>query len=271
MCKKLLIAAVAVLIGVVAVKGTRLGSYLKVWKREAATWAHKQVPPETEIARLRADIQSLSREDERLYDQVAKQLVDLDNREREVHKLQANLEQQEKRISDMVGLLKGSEKDEFLVYNGFRYPREDLQEQVRVDASGFKAAEESLKSKKAQLAAFRKTVEYNRKKLKELEQTRREMETELTRLETTLAEERLAQAQARGAIQVDDSHYARLREDMNGLRDRIAVMKKARELRGESVSGPVRAAEQAREKNAKLDQYIETRFGGKADHKFAGK
>jgi len=263
MCKKLLIAAVAVLIGVVAVKGTRLGSYMKVWRQRASTWAEKQVSPETEIARLRAEIENLQNEDRHLYDQVAKQLVDLENREKDVADLQAKLDKQENRIRAMFAALKSAEKEEFVVYDGTRYPREELQDEVRTYASEFKSAEANLKSKEAQLRAFRKTVEFNRKKLKELERTRRDMATELTKLETTLSEERLAQAQAQGTLRVDDSHHSRLRGDLNSLRNRIREMQKVRELRGESVSGPVRAAEEAKEKKAEIDQYTETRFGGK--------
>jgi len=56
---------------------------------------------------------------------------------------------------------------------------------------------------------------------------------------------------------------------MNTLRDRIAEMKHKRVLRGESVSGPVRATEAAKENKAKDDQFLETRFGD--NPKVAGK
>lgn len=271
MCKKLLIAAVAVLIGVVVVKGTKVGGLMKVWKNRASAWAERQVPPEDEIARLRTEIQSLQDQDKHLYHQVATQLVDLENREKEIADLQAKLDKQEGRIRRMYAALKTADKDEFVVYDGTRYPREELQDEVRTYAAEFKSAEENLKSKEAQLRAFRKTVAYNKAKLKELNRTRRDMETELAKLEATLQEERLARAQSEGTLRVDDSHYTRLREDMNHLRTRIEVMKKERVLRGESVAGPVRAAEEAKEKKAALDQYTEARFGENGKTKVAGK
>ena len=38
-------------------------------------------------------------------------------------------------------------------------------------------------------------------------------------------------------------------------------MKKKRELKGEAIQGPVRAAEQRRDQDARIDRYLEKRFG----------
>ena len=55
MCKKVVIATLAVLVGLAVVKGTKIGSYLRMAKKDAAAWVDKQVKYETEIRRLRSD------------------------------------------------------------------------------------------------------------------------------------------------------------------------------------------------------------------------
>jgi len=259
MCKKVVIAALAVVVALAVVKGTWLGSHIRLWKQNLRTAIRDRVPPEQEIQRLRMELANLDREDDKHFDKVARQGVDLQKLEREVSLLKKDLVNRENSIRNLKTSLTGNE--EFVTVGGERFSRTDVKTQLRLSAQSFQVEEERLHSKEAQLASKRQVYEINKKKLSELKLARQQMLTDLQRLETALVEERQAQAQEAGTL--NDTHYIKIRKEMDTVRDKIEVLKQTRVLKRE-VQGPVRAAEERKEENTKLDSYIESRFGEKA-------
>jgi chromosome segregation ATPase len=256
MCKKVLIAALAVVVGLAVVKGTWLGSHLRLRCSNVRTWMEDRVAPEQEIARLRMELVNLAREDEKHYDKVARMVIDVENRETELAKVRTNLSRQEVRIRKLKNEL--GDGVDFVVFEGSRYTRADL----RNSAIAFKNAEDNLKSREANLEARKRHLTLERKKLSELSTKRAEMATELQKLETALAEERQAQAASESTI--DDSNYRQIRKDMDSVRDRINVLKKKRELKGEF--GPAaETTSKATEQDTQAEKYLETRFGDRKE------
>jgi len=262
MCKKVLIAAVAVVVALAVVKGTWLGSHIRLWRQNFQTAVRDRFPPEQEIQRLRMELENLSREDEKHFDKVARLAVEVTKLERQVAQLKKDVDAEEPKIRAMKSSLTG--KDEFVNYNGGRYSREDLRMTLRIKAQAFQAAEETLHSKESELASKRQIYDLNRKRLSELKLVRQQMATELQRLETDLAEQR--HAQAREAATLDDAGYLKIRKDMDSIRDRIEFIKKKHELKTQvNGNGAVQVDQERREKEAKIDNFIENRFGDKAD------
>jgi chromosome segregation ATPase len=261
MCKKVLIAAVAVVVALAVVKGTWLGSHLRVWKKSFREAVAERVTPEHEIARLRLELDNLGKADDKYYDQVAREIVAVGKADKQVAKLKADLDERAGRIKAMKASLDGN--DQLVTFNGSRYSKDEMQAQLRLSAESFRVDEQTLRSKEQQLAAMKQQLEMNKKTLASLQLKRQEMATELTKLETALQEERTAQAQQRNTI--DDANYLRIRKDLDTLKDRIDVLKTKRELKGEANGGPVRATEQRRENESRIDAYINERFGNKND------
>jgi len=225
MFKKVMIATLAVIFGLAVIKGTWLGSHLRMRLAKARHWVEARVPPEQEIARLRMELANLAREDDKHFDKVARLAVDVDNHEKKLIQLRTSLSMEEVRL----GRLKGDlENVEFVIVDGgAKYTRADL----RLAAIAYKNAKDNLKSQEDTLEARKRLLGLERKKLAELKNKRDEMATELQKLETALAEERQAQAASESTI--DDGSYRQLRKDMDSVRDKINVLKKKRELRGE--------------------------------------
>jgi septal ring factor EnvC (AmiA/AmiB activator) len=263
MFKKVLIATLAVVVGLAVVKGsnTWLGSHMCLKFNRARAWMESQIKPEEEIARLRMELDNLAKEDDKHFDTVARQMGDVKKLERNVEAVKKDLGKREVSIRDMrEALISNTEQ---VTFNGTRYDRSDLLEQVRLDARNFQADEDTLKSKEDKLKAMKKSLNINLKKLNDLKVVRQQMATELQKLETALAEERQAQAQANSTL--DDASYQRIRKDMDSIRDKIDFLKNKRELKGEASNGPVRISEKQRAEEAKLDKYLETRFGSKKE------
>jgi len=263
MCKKVLIATLAVVFGLAVVKGTWIGSHVRFNFKKAQTWVNDRVPPEQEIARLRMELDNLGKDDEKYYDKVARQVTEVKKMERQVAAMRRDLSGREASIRDMRTALNRDKDTDLVTFNGNRYERTDLQEQIRRDAQNFLADEATVKSREQHLQAMRKSLAINKKKLSELKIVREQYATELQKLETALAEERQVQAQA--AATLDDADYQRIRKDMDSIRDKIEFLKTKRELKGEALDGPVKAVEKQREEEVKLDKAIEARFGATKD------
>jgi len=257
MCKKLLIAALAVVIGVGVVSGTRLGSHFRLWWTQSSTWAKNQVPPETEVERLRMELARLGQLDDRYYDQVARQQREVRKLRDKVTKDQASLAKLEGEIKAM--RLASAEERELVSFNGREYRRVEVQEQIREDAQRFFADEAAVKADEAHLKELEKTLSINQGKLKDLDLVRKNFSVKLRTLEKELAQERRLQTQ--NNMVLDDSQYSRLNKEIEELENRIEDMKTKRELRGQSTRGPVRAQMEAQEQLKKQEKQIEERFG----------
>jgi chromosome segregation ATPase len=222
MCKKIVIAALAVGLGLAVVKGTWLGSHLRFRANKFVTSVRHSVPPEQEIARLKMELKNLERDDDKHFHKVAEMMVKVGKFEREVAQMRTNLVKEEKRIRDLRDELNGPAT--FVMHQGTKYTNDDL----RNDALSFRSFEENLKSKEEALKASQKHLAVERKKLTDMRTVREQMATELQRLETSLAEERQAQAASESTI--DDSKYRRFRKDMESIRERIEVLTNKRVL-----------------------------------------
>lgn len=252
MFKKIVIAALAVGLGLAVVKGTWLGSHLR-WKANKVFASVKHsVPPEQEIARLRMEINSLARDDDRHFDKVARMIVAADKLDREVKADKANLKREEARLAKLNEELIGGKT--FVMHGDRRYTKDNL----RAEALAFKTFEENVKSKDGRLEAEQKHLALERKKLTELRTVREQMATQLQQLETALAEERHSQAASESTI--DDTKYRQLRKDMESVKEKIEVLKKKRELRGELS---IQTRNEQAERDTKADKYLEERFGNK--------
>jgi len=260
MGKKVLIAAVAVVIALVVINSTRLGSHLRLWRQQAGVYLQKQVPPEQEIARLKMELENLARQDEQHFHKVATQIVEVENMKKEVAALVKQRDAREASILRMKAASKG--EDKFITYADKKFSREEFTKDLRASARAFQTFEELVKSKEEQLALKEKSLETNREKLMELKLVREQYRTELSRLEAAIEQERQTQAAQDNTI--DDAKYQSLRKEMNSVRDRIEVLKQKRILKGE-VDTPVRAAEQKKEQDAAIDRYLDSRFSDKQD------
>ena len=257
MCKKLLITVLAIAVGVGVVSGTRVGSHFRLWWNKSSDWAKKQVAPETEIERLKMELDNLARLDDRYFDQVARQKGDVRKVEGKVTKDQASVAKLEAELKGMREAL--ANKSEFVSYNGHKYTRDDVQKQFNLDFKQFLAFEEGVKADGQHLEALKATLKESEQKVQELATVRSKMKTRLQTLAAKLERERRLQNQT--SLAVDDSRYSNLNRQLDELEDRIDQMEIKRDLKGNSGKGPIRAQEEAREDQKKLDKLAEERFG----------
>jgi chromosome segregation ATPase len=260
MCKKLLIAAVAILVGVAVVKGTWLGSHLRLWRKQAQTWAQSQVKVETEIQRLRCEVERLEREDRVYFDKVARQRLDVRERETQLNKDKAELAVLQQRISQLRVALKGIEAaTQPVVYNGASYKKEEAERQIDIDWARYEPLKTNIGSQERALKALREALAQNEKTLASFHQRRQEMLTSLQELETELGQIRMAQA-ARNTV-FDDSKYGKVQRDIQALRQKLALEKEKLKLRGATDRGPIEQAEAERARKTEREKRMDAEFG----------
>jgi hypothetical protein len=263
MLRKALVAGVAVVVSLLTVSYfcPTLSSHVRLWIKERHQEARDSVSVEQEISRLKMEVKRLEAEDDRHFDKVAKQVVEVKKLEKEVAAMKVRLDKDLVLIRARKTSLVGEER--FVTYEGQKFDRSRFNDELRALASRFQVEEEELKSKEEQLALRQANLELNRKKLSELRLTRQKLITRLELLETRLVRERTRQAVE--ASTIDDANYSRVSKDVDRVEERLSVNEEKQKLKGE-VNGPVRAAEERKQKEAAIDEFLkDPRFNEKGD------
>jgi len=260
MCKKLLIAGLAVVVGLVVIRATGLSSHIRLWKKQATAWAKNQVDPETEIQRLRMEVDRLERDDKLYFHRVAEQRLQVKARREKLDKERTELAVIHKRITDLrAGLTANEGELQQVSYNGASYSRADAEKQVDLDWTRYKPLKTGVATQERGLKALENALAQNEKKLFSARQRRQEMLNELQELENELTE--LRQTKAAHATVLDDSSYGEVRRSIDGLKQRLAVEKEKLTLEGAGFGGPIEQAEAVRAKRAEREKELEQEFG----------
>jgi chromosome segregation ATPase len=275
MCKKVLIASLAVVIGLAVVANTRLGSHARLWLRGIKSSMAKQVKPEHEIRRLTMEVERLEQQDHAYFHKVAEQRIKVRELEKQLagdpaknqKGIRTELAELRTRLTDLRALVKevkGSEKsgDHKVSYNGGNFTLAEINEQISRDWERYKPLKATVESQEAFLATMKKALAQNEEKLLNLQKARQEMLTQLQSLENELNE--LRQAKAGKAALLDDSAYGRVRKDIEALSKRLEVEKEALKLKGQVGQGPVEKSEATRAKQKQAEKEMDDELNGAA-------
>src|SRR5262245_39895180 len=148
MCKKVLIASLAVVVGLAVIANTKVGSHVRLWLRGMKSSMAKQVKPEREIQRLRMEVERLEKEDARYYDLVAKQRIQVREARQQLAKDQETLAVLRTRLTDLRGLVKdvGKSEGQKVSYKGIDYTLVKVQQQIDLDWDRYKPLKGSVES-----------------------------------------------------------------------------------------------------------------------------
>src|SRR5262245_19502706 len=99
MLKKMVVLGVIGFVAVVALGGTKLASYIRSEINAARERAENNIPPEKEIQRLRNEIKLLDKDILTVINELAKQRVEVNDRQRETDELAAKQSQEKELLS----------------------------------------------------------------------------------------------------------------------------------------------------------------------------
>jgi DNA repair exonuclease SbcCD ATPase subunit len=267
MCKKIGIAALAVVAGLFILNNTRLGSYgATAWSKVKRT-AKAQVPLEFEIERVRQLVAQLVPDMKQNLTKIAEEIVAVENMREEIAVTKTNLNKQKDSVRAMTDELKSG--NERIVFNNRTYSRSRIAEKLAADLKSCQRCEEEVKVKEQMLENREKALDTEREKLASMRQQKQELEVKISKLEADLKAVRLAQTKSNFAI--DDSRLSQIKASLADIQNRLRVELKASELHGEFANDPVVKPENKGKSTADVIKEAESYLGGesKQDTKIA--
>eukprot|EP00913_Durusdinium_trenchii_P028275 g26503.t1 len=169
--------------------------------------AEDNVPLELKLQHAREEVEKLGPEVRRCMHVIAEQQVEVEQLERKVNRHQKELASQEHAILKLRNDLKSDNAT--YVYAGHAYSEGEVRSDLKLRFTRFKAAQETLNRDRQILAARRKTLVANERRLDEMIAAKKQLEVQIEQLEAR--NKALEAAKVTSELEFDDSHLARTR------------------------------------------------------------
>jgi chromosome segregation ATPase len=257
MLKKMLIAAVAVLVGLAVVSSpTWLGSLLRTKWRNCQAWVQEQVPLETEIQRIRGELARMTEDTRCQYDALAREMVAVEDLKADIATGEASLAERKKHV---LSLRDDLANGRFNVKHG-EDGRSVLKGRLVREFETYKACEENLKAKRKLLEARETGLSAAQEQLKALRETREQLKVELARLEAEVKTLRVAQT--RSKVTFDEGQLSAVKQDLARLKNRVRVQQRVLDLQGQDANQTA-VGEQVNDKD--VIKEVDSRLGKTGD------
>jgi chromosome segregation ATPase len=228
MCKKLVLAAVAILVGTAVVRHTSIGSLAQVWWRDAKQAVERQVPPEVQIKRLEVEVNKIDRDIKHNIGRLAQLDVSCQQLDEQVAALRETHKNLRGEIADMTKALDGATDRVSLRGKDLR-PRDVARKLERAVAS-FELKGAELRNKEQLLSLKKQALEAANARIGEMQAQRDQLRDTIAKFETRLQLNRLAATRMDANIELDDSQLARCKELANEINQRLLVDQKTIEM-----------------------------------------
>jgi multidrug efflux pump subunit AcrB len=205
MAKKLSIAVGAVIVGLLVITFTGVGTVLKVKLDDACVWMDKQVPPETQLKNLRAEIDKIDKD-------IKKNLSKLAAMEVECDKLEANVtamkEDQTKLRSDITKMSEALDgKTEKVSFNGRNYRTSELTIKLESAVNTYEVRKTDIKTKDQLLTQKRQSLDLAHKTISDMRDQKEKLRVMAAKLETRIENVKLKQVDC--PISMDNSQVSK--------------------------------------------------------------
>jgi chromosome segregation ATPase len=229
MCRKLFLAAVAVLVALVVIRKTEMGSLLQVWWNDARSDWKKQIKPETRIKQLKLEIAKIDKDLKAAVDQLINRELDRNNLRDQIVALREKVAAHTRRLTGLVQMADEAQKNgsTLVSFEGRELKSGELRNQMARVRLDLQNAQTSLENKEEILKLKDDALAAADEKITKIKNKKAELEKLVTALELQL--EQLQLKKVENAVVVDDTHVARAQ----ALYEEICRELKAEELRAE--------------------------------------
>jgi len=234
MCKKIGIAALAVVAGLFILNNTRLGSYGRTAYHNAKKSVKAQVPLEFELERVRQEVARLVPDMKQNLSKVAEEIVAIENMKEEIAVVKSNLNKQKDKVRAMTDELKSG--NERVSFGGRTYSRTSFAERVAADLKSCQVCEDELDVKEKMLENREHALDSERAKLASMRQQKQELEVRISKLEADMKAVRLAQTKSK--FQIDDSRLSQIKQSLAEIQQRLRVEQVESDLHGQFSNDP---------------------------------
>jgi peptidoglycan hydrolase CwlO-like protein len=236
MLKKLVIAGVLVgTVGSLVAFGGRPFSYARTWVVSWKKNAEDRVPLDLKIKHAREEVDKLGPEIRKCMRVVAEQQVDIEQMDARVARHQKELKEQELAILKLRNDLKSGEPS--YVYAGQSYMASEVRKDLAVRFDRFREAEESLGRERKILAAKRKSLRANERRLDEMMAAKKQLVVQIEQLEARW--KTVQAAQEASEIEFDDSQLSRTKTLIAQINKELEVRTKLLAADGKMDTGTI--------------------------------
>ncbi|QJW97366.1 hypothetical protein [Frigoriglobus tundricola] len=235
MLKKMIILGVIGFVAVSAIRGTKIGSYIRSEIRDARDRAESGIPPEKEIGRLRNELKLLDKDIMTVVSQLAKETVDVRQLQEKVEEVAAKQSKDKELLTARASAIKsGTEQVTFGKRTlSIDAAKAELEDGVR----RFTTNQKSLDSMEATLALRVKNRDVLEKQLETLKNQKTELAVQIDAIESDLAALKLQQMESK--YQTDDTRLAQIKDDLRTLKTKVDVEREKLKLLPAAFDAPV--------------------------------
>jgi hypothetical protein len=229
MLKKLLIAAVAVIAGmVVLTKVTKITP--AVWFGDCCRSVRHMVPPEVQLKQLKADIENIDKDIDKNLGTLARMATEVDdfadklagNRDRQAH-LRADMGDMQKSLKDQTHKV---------VYRGKKCDADDLTCRLEMAVTEFNCLKEKVKVQEKILGEKKRTLTAAKERITAMKNEQEKLRVLAVRLEHELELVRMKQIQNQ-VTDFDDSALSRAQQNARDVETRLREIEKLIEYKKE--------------------------------------
>jgi chromosome segregation ATPase len=219
MCKKLLVAAIAIVVGLSVVKHTPFGTWMQVRWHDGMAWFEKQVPPEDLIKQAKIEMGKIDGEIRRNIGHLAQQEADYRRLEKQLTELQASQKELKEDVTGMEKLLSGA-KTELIAFNGATYRPSEMTRKLDGAISLYTSRKGEVKAREQLLDEKKVALEAAHQRIAAMRDRKEQLGVKVTQLETAL--QRLRERQTKSGVAFDESQISKVNDLITKLEDRLA-------------------------------------------------
>ncbi len=219
MLKKLVVLGIVGFIAVSAIKGSRVGSFLRSEYGSIKDRVEKSIPPEREIARLRSEVKQLDKDMYTIVDRLAKERVEVRNLRDKADSLRAQQSRDKELLTARAAAIKAA--TEQVTFGDRKLSISEAKTELDEGVQRFTANQNSLDVMISAISTRDKVKSGLERQLEAMSSQKSELTAAVNALEAELTALKLHQMESK--YQTDDSRLARIKEDIRELRTKMAI------------------------------------------------
>jgi len=228
MFKKVAIVGAAGLLTAAVLTQTKVGHYLTHQFDRADKYLESKIPPEEEVARIKAEVGMLDRDIDKAKGAVAEERVEAKLLKTRVDERKVQVENSRAAVEARGKMLKEATQGKLVKWDNREINYDRAKELLQNQVTNFKTLEKEYESLKTQLAARDRTRDLAEEHLQALVTQKAELEAAVMELEAEVKVARIEQT--RSKYQNDGTRMAEVKESMTKLQKRIAIMREKLDL-----------------------------------------
>jgi chromosome segregation ATPase len=247
MLKKLVIVGIIGFVAVAAVKGSKIGSYIRSEFDALKARAEANIPPEREIARLRNEIKQLDKDILAVVGQLAKERVEVANLKTTAGELAAKQSTDKELLTNRGQAIKNA--TEFVTFGNRKLSIDAAKAELEEGVKRYSANQKSLVAMEQAIDSRERVKETLEKQLETLKNQKGELAAAVDALEAELTALKLQQMESK--YQTDDTRLSKIKEDIRALKTKIEIEREKLKLLPAVLDTPSKATS-----NKSVDEII---------------